>query len=138
MDLFLVSHMSSFSYIDAEDKVGTPFQALSIAEPIEKKSPSFASYRDAKLAIECGAVAGLGKMIELKDNRSRAGIGYSSGVFNKEGLFKSGGFIHTEQAEEVAAILEEDAEDSDNFVIPGAICHNWVAVDVPTVIHKSA
>ncbi|KAI5388917.1 hypothetical protein KIW84_074538 [Lathyrus oleraceus] len=133
----LVSHLSSFSYIDAEDEVGAPFQALSITEPIEKKSPSFASYRDAKLAIECGAVAGLGKMIELEDNKSRAGIGYSSGVFNDKGLFKSGGFIHTDQAEEAAAILDEDAEDTDNFFIPGGICHNWVAVDVPTVIHRS-
>ncbi|KAI5427680.1 hypothetical protein KIW84_032914 [Lathyrus oleraceus] len=133
----LVSHLSSFSYIDAEDEVGTPFQALSIAEPIEKKSPSFASYRDVKLAIECGAVAGLGKMIELEDNKSRAGIGYSSGVFNEKGLFKSRGFIHADQADEAAAILEEDAQDTDNFVIPGGIFHNWVAVDVPTVIHKS-
>jgi hypothetical protein len=129
--------LSSFSYIDVEDEVGTPFQALSIAEPIEKKSPSFASYRDAKLAIEYGAVAGLGKMIELEDNKSRAGIGYSSGVFNDKGLFKSGGFIHADQSEEAAAVLEEDAEDSDNFVIPGGICNNWVAVDIPTVIHKS-
>jgi hypothetical protein len=134
----LVSHLSSFSYIDAEDEVGTPFQALSIDEPIEKKSPSFTSYRDAKLAIECGAVAGLGKMIELEDNKSRAGIGYSSGAFNEQGLFKSGGFIYADQAEEAAAILEEDAEDLSNFIIPGGVCHNWVAVDVPTVIHKSA
>ncbi|KAI5402156.1 hypothetical protein KIW84_066564 [Lathyrus oleraceus] len=93
--------------------------------PVEKRTPSFASYRDAKLAIECGAIAGLGKMIELEDNKSRAGIGYSSGV------------IHTGQNEEAAAILEEDAEDSDNFVIPGGVCHNWVIVDVPTVIHRS-
>jgi hypothetical protein len=134
----LVSNLSSFSYIDAEDEVGTPFQALSIAEPIEKKSPSFSSYRDAKLAIECGAVAGLGKMIELEDNKSRAGIGYSSGAFNEQGLFTSGGFIHDDQPEEeAAAILEEDAEDLNNFVIPGGVCHNWVAVDVPTVIHRS-
>ncbi|KAI5427609.1 hypothetical protein KIW84_032859 [Lathyrus oleraceus] len=104
----LVSHLSSFSYIDAEDEVGTPFQALSITEPIEKIAPSFASYRDAKLAIECGATAGLGKMIELEDNKSRAGIGFSSGVFNAQGLFKSGGFIHTGQDEEVAAVLEGD------------------------------
>ncbi|KAI5402069.1 hypothetical protein KIW84_066514 [Lathyrus oleraceus] len=134
----LVSHLSSFSYIDDEDEVGTPFQALSIAEPIEKKSLSFASYRDAKLAIECGAVGGLGKMIELEDNKSRAGIGFSFGVFNEKGLFKSGGFIHADRVEEAAAILEEDAEDTGNFVIPGGICHNWVVVDVPTVIHKSA
>ncbi|KAI5396318.1 hypothetical protein KIW84_062506 [Lathyrus oleraceus] len=131
----LVSHLSS--YIDAEDEVGTPFQALSIDEPIEKKSHSFASYKDAKLAIECGAVAGLGKMIELGDNRSRAGIGYSSGEFNEQGLFKSGGFIHADQPEEAAAILEEDAEDLNNFIIPGGVCHNWVDVDVPTVIHRS-
>ena len=77
-------------------------------------------------------------MIELEDKKSRAGISYSSGVFNEQGLFKSGGFIHADQTEEAAAILEEDAEDLSNFVIPGGICHNWVAVDVPTVIHKSA
>ncbi|KAI5424629.1 hypothetical protein KIW84_030712 [Lathyrus oleraceus] len=106
----LVSHLSSFSYIDAEDEVGTQFQALSIDEPIEKKSPSFTSYRDAKLAIDV------------------------------QGLFTSGGFIHADQPaeEEAAAIIEEeDAEDLNNFVIPGGVCHNWVAVDVPTVIHRS-
>ncbi|KAI5424556.1 hypothetical protein KIW84_030655 [Lathyrus oleraceus] len=133
----LVSHLSSFSYIDAEDEVGTPFQALSIAEPVEKRTPSFASYKDAKLAIEHGATAELGQMIELEDNKSRAGIGYSSGVFNKQGLFKSGGFIHTAQDEEDDAILEEDEEDSGNFIIPGGICNNWVDVDIPTVVHKS-
>ncbi|KAI5416163.1 hypothetical protein KIW84_041273 [Lathyrus oleraceus] len=108
----LVSHFSSFSYIDVEDEVGTPFQALSIVEPVEKRTPSFASYKDAKLAIEHGATAGLGQMIKLEDNKSRDGVGYSSGVFNKQGLFKSGAFIHTGQDEEVA-------------------------VDIPTVIHKS-
>ncbi|KAI5400872.1 hypothetical protein KIW84_065643 [Lathyrus oleraceus] len=133
----LVSHLSSFSYIDVEDEVGTPFQALSIAEPVEKRTHSFASYKDAKLAIEHGATAGLGQMIKLEDNKSRVGIGYSSGVFNKQGLFKSGGFIHTGQDEEAFAILEEDEEDSGNFIIPGGICNNWVVVDIPTVIHKS-
>ncbi|KAI5445762.1 hypothetical protein KIW84_013842 [Lathyrus oleraceus] len=122
---------------NVEDEVGTPFQALFIAEPIEKRTPSFASYKDAKLAIERGTTAGLGKMIELEDNKSRDGIGYSSGVSNTQGLFKSGGFIHTGQDKKAAAILEEDEEDSGNFVIPGGICNNWVAVDIPTVIHKS-
>ena len=72
-------------------------------------------------------------------NRSRAGIGYCSGACNEQGLFKSGGFIHDDQLEEEdVAILEEDAEDVSNFIILGGVCHNWVAVDVPTVIHKSA
>ncbi|KAI5389625.1 hypothetical protein KIW84_075061 [Lathyrus oleraceus] len=133
----LVSHLSSFSCIDAEDEVGTPFQALSIAEPIEKRAPSFASYKDAKLAIERGATTGLGKMIKLEDNKSRAGISFSSGTFNKQGLFKSGGFIHTGLDEEAAAVLEEDTKDSGNFIIPGGVCNNWVAVDIPTVVHKS-
>ncbi|KAI5427864.1 hypothetical protein KIW84_033045 [Lathyrus oleraceus] len=44
----------------------------------------------------------------------------------------SGGFIHDDQPEEeVDAILEEYAEDLNNFIIPGGVCHNWVAVDVP-------
>ncbi|KAI5425781.1 hypothetical protein KIW84_031556 [Lathyrus oleraceus] len=132
-----VSHLSSLSYIDAEDEVGMPFQALSIAEPIKKGTSSFASYKDAKLAIEHGATVGLGQMIKLEDKKSRVGIGYSSGVFNKKGLFKSGGFIHIGQDEEVAAILEEDEVDSGNFVIPEGVCNNWVAFDIPTVIHKS-
>ena len=55
----LVSHLSSFSYIDAEDEVGTQFQALSIAEPSRKGLSSFASYNDAKLAIEHGTTTGL-------------------------------------------------------------------------------
>ncbi|KAI5418329.1 hypothetical protein KIW84_042828 [Lathyrus oleraceus] len=132
----LVIHLSSFSYIDAEDEVGTPFQALSIVEPIKKGTSSFASYKDAKLAIKHGTTAGLGQMIKLEDNKSRAIIGYSSGIFNEQGLFKSGGFIHTGQDEEAAAIVEEDVEDSGNFVIPGGVCNNWVVVDIPTVIHK--
>ncbi|KAI5436613.1 hypothetical protein KIW84_022934 [Lathyrus oleraceus] len=40
-----------------------------------KGTSSFASYRDAKLAIKHGATAGLGKMIKLEDIKSRAGIG---------------------------------------------------------------
>ncbi|KAI5402412.1 hypothetical protein KIW84_050141 [Lathyrus oleraceus] len=100
-------------------------------------TPSFASYKDEKLAIERGATTGLGKMIELEDNESRAGIGFSSGTFNKQGLFKSGGFIHTGLDEEAAAVLEEDTKDSSNFIILGGVCNNWVAVDIPTVVHKS-
>ncbi|KAI5421130.1 hypothetical protein KIW84_044827 [Lathyrus oleraceus] len=51
---------------------------------------------------------------------------------------ESGGFIHTVEDQEVAAIVEDDeGEDLGNFVIPGGICNNWVVVDVPTVTHKS-
>ena len=44
----LVSHLSSFSYIDAEDEVGTLFQALSVVELSRKGLSSFVSYNDVK------------------------------------------------------------------------------------------
>ncbi|KAI5393122.1 hypothetical protein KIW84_060311 [Lathyrus oleraceus] len=66
-------------------------------------------------------------------NRSWAGIGYCSGALNEQSLFTSGGFIHNDQPEEeAAAIFEVDAEDLNSFIIPGGVCHNWVAADVPT------
>ncbi|KAI5392951.1 hypothetical protein KIW84_060197 [Lathyrus oleraceus] len=71
-------------------------------------------------------------------NRSQADIGYCSGTLKERGLFASGGFIHDDQPEEEdAAILEKDAEDLNNFIIPGGVCHNWVTVGFPTVVHKS-
>ena len=77
-------------------------------------------------------------MIKLEVNKSRPGIRYSLGTFNERGLFQSGGFIHTVEDQEAAAIVEDDIEeDSGNFVIPEGVCNNWVAVDVPTVVHKS-
>ncbi|KAI5409715.1 hypothetical protein KIW84_055242 [Lathyrus oleraceus] len=134
----LVIHLSSFSYINAKDEVGTPFQALSIVEPSRKGLSSFVSYNDAKLAIEHGATNGLGKMIKMEDNKAWAGMGYSSGVPNDLRLFQSGGFIHTIGDQEATAIIKEDEEeDLGNFVIPGGSCNNWVVVDVPTVIHES-
>ncbi|KAI5398880.1 hypothetical protein KIW84_064315 [Lathyrus oleraceus] len=134
----LVSHLSSFSYIDAEDEFGTPFQALSIDEPSRKGPSSFSSYNGAKLAIEHGTTTGLGQMIRLEDNKSRAGIGYSSGISNEHGLFQSGGFIHTVEDQEAAAIVEDDAEEYlGNFVILGGVCNNWVATDVSTVVRNS-
>ena len=43
----LVSHLSSFSYVEVEDEVGTLFQALSIAE--EKRVGACMSFfKDAK------------------------------------------------------------------------------------------
>ena len=42
----LVSHMLSFSYVEAEDEIGTPFQALSIAEEKRVRAP-MSSFKDA-------------------------------------------------------------------------------------------
>ena len=39
--------------------------------------------------------------------------------------------------DEITRLLEHEEKDLGNFVIPGGICNNWVAIDVPTGIHKS-
>jgi hypothetical protein len=51
----LVSHLSSFSYVEAEDEVGTPFQALSIAAEKRVGAP-MSSLKDAKKIVEEGNV----------------------------------------------------------------------------------
>ncbi|KAI5387049.1 hypothetical protein KIW84_073268 [Lathyrus oleraceus] len=114
----LVSHLSSFSYIDDEDEVGTPFQALSIVEPTKKGTSSFASYNDAKLAIEHGTTTGLGQMIKLEDNKSRAGIGFSSGAFNKHGLFKMRKLLLLWKRMLIKPIEHNDPTPSPNFEFP--------------------
>ena len=47
----LVSHLSSFTYVDAEEEVGTRFQALSIADEIKKTGAPMSSFKDDQKAI---------------------------------------------------------------------------------------
>lgn len=52
-------------------------------------------------------------------------------------VFHSAGFIHTKD-QSTAAILEEDEEqEMPDFVTCRSTCQNWIAVDVPYVIHLS-
>ena len=43
----LVSHLSSFSYIDADEAEGTSFQALSVDNIVKKNKESMSSLKDA-------------------------------------------------------------------------------------------
>ena len=43
----LVSHLLPFSYIDADEDVGTPFQAISIDNTVKKNRASMTSLKDA-------------------------------------------------------------------------------------------
>ncbi|KAI5407264.1 hypothetical protein KIW84_053499 [Lathyrus oleraceus] len=49
----LVRHLSSFSYVEAKDVVGTPFQALSIAGEKRVRAP-MSSFKDALKIVEDG------------------------------------------------------------------------------------
>ncbi|KAI5445724.1 hypothetical protein KIW84_013813 [Lathyrus oleraceus] len=71
----LVSHLSSFSYVEAEDEVGTPFQALSIAAEKRVGAP-MSSLKDAKKIVEEGVVDQWGRMVEVSDNKGRTGLGF--------------------------------------------------------------
>ncbi|XP_050896495.1 uncharacterized protein LOC127103267 [Lathyrus oleraceus] len=51
----LVSHLSSFSYVEAEEVVGTPLQAFSIAEE-KKLGEPMSSLKDAQKVIEAGNI----------------------------------------------------------------------------------
>jgi hypothetical protein len=51
----LVSHLSSFFYVEAEDEVGTPFQALSIAAEKRVGAP-MSSLKDAQKIVEEGPI----------------------------------------------------------------------------------
>ena len=49
-------------------------------------------------------------------------------------VFRSAGFVHPE----VDAVIDDDSEeDLPVFVMHGLACHNWIAVDVPLVMHIS-
>jgi hypothetical protein len=67
----LVSHLSSFSYIDVEDEVGTPFQALSIAE-VNKTGAPMSSFKDAQKAIKTGSNDQWGRVIKIAENKNKA------------------------------------------------------------------
>ncbi|KAI5441262.1 hypothetical protein KIW84_010644 [Lathyrus oleraceus] len=47
----LVSHLSSFTRVKAKEEVGTPFQALSIADEIKKTGEPMSSLKDAQEGI---------------------------------------------------------------------------------------
>ncbi|KAI5384918.1 hypothetical protein KIW84_071779 [Lathyrus oleraceus] len=117
----LVSHLSSFTYVDAEKEVGTSFQALSIADELKKTRAPMSSLKDAQEAIQAGSINKWGRIAEVADNKNIAGLGFQPGPFNAnvkvmQPIFHSGGFIHGND-QHSAAIIEDCDEDEacDNF-----------------------
>lgn len=139
----LVSHLSSFSYIDVDEATGTPFQAFSVVDNVVKKNEaSMTSLKDAQQVVENGQVVGWGQGFELAENKNKVGLGFSSGSTRRDlkhihEVFYSAGFIHSKD-QFAAAILEDNQEQKvPNFVTHRLMCQNWIIVDVPSVIHLS-
>jgi hypothetical protein len=137
----LVSHLSSFSYVEAKDEVGTLFQTLSITTEKRVGEP-MSSLKDAKKIVEEGNVDQWGRMVEVSDNKGRTGMGFQQGLStarleDMQLSFRSGGFIHGNE-KHLAAVLEDDEEeDCTNFVMQGKACKNWTVVDIPVIMHRS-
>ncbi|KAI5400593.1 hypothetical protein KIW84_065470 [Lathyrus oleraceus] len=137
----LVSHLSSFSYVEAEDEVGTPFQALSIADEKRVGAP-MSLWKDTRKIVEEGNVDHWGHMVEVSDNKGRTGPGFQQGLStarseDMELSFRSGGLILGNEQHLVDVLEDDEEEDCTNFVMHGKACNNWTAVDIPITLHQS-
>ncbi|XP_050919685.1 uncharacterized protein LOC127137254 [Lathyrus oleraceus] len=72
----LVSHLSSFTYVQTEKEVGTPFQALSVADEVHKIGASMSSLKDAREVVQVGGTDRLGRVIEVIENKNKVGLGF--------------------------------------------------------------
>ncbi|XP_050909279.1 uncharacterized protein LOC127123060 [Lathyrus oleraceus] len=140
----LVSHLSSFMYVEVGEAVATLFQALYMANMIQKIGVSMSSLKDAQEIAQAGDTDNWGRVMEVVKNKNRAILGFEQGPFKKEvkamqQIFRSEGFIHKEEQHSTAILHEdEDGEEgSANFVTHGQICNNWVVIDVSIIIHRS-
>jgi hypothetical protein len=137
----LVSHLSSFSYIETEDEIGTPFQALSIT--VEKRvGAPMSSLKDAQKVVEEGTVDQWGRMVKVSDNKGRTGLGFQKGsstarTEDMQLSFHSGGFIHGNEQHLVVVLEDSEKEDCTNFVTHGKTCNNWITIDIPIILHRS-
>ena len=81
-------------------------------------------------------------MVEVVENKSRAGLGFQQGSSNVKAeevqpSFRSGGFIHGNE-QHLAVVLEGDEDEGcTNFVTHGKACNNWTTVDIPVIMHRS-
>ncbi|KAI5434353.1 hypothetical protein KIW84_021271 [Lathyrus oleraceus] len=122
--VLLVSHLSSFSYVEAKDEVGTPFQALSIAAEKRVGAP-MSSLKDAKKIVEEGNVDQWGRMVEVSDIKGRTDLGLvpnpieyndSSPSPNFEfPIFEAEEESDVEVSDELTRLLEQDEKTIQSF-----------------------
>ena len=100
------------------------------------------SIKGSHFMVENGQSTKCGQVVELVENKNRAGLGFLPGATQRylkriQEVFHSADFIHTKD-QSTAAILEDDEEKQvPYFVRRGSVCQNWIDVDVPSVIHLS-
>lgn len=140
--VLLVSHLSSFTYIEAKEDIGTPFQAFSVADEVQKTGASMSSLKDAHEVVQVGGTDESGRVVEVLENKNMAGMRFQQGLFKDDVMimqhvFCNGGFIREDEQHLTAIVEDEDEEACANFVSHGQTYNNWVDVDVPIIVHCS-
>ena len=78
----LVSHLSSFTYVEAKEEVGASFQALSVAAELQNTGESMSSLKDAREVVQDRGTDKWGRVIEVIKNKNRVVLGFQQGLFN--------------------------------------------------------
>ncbi|KAI5389646.1 hypothetical protein KIW84_075079 [Lathyrus oleraceus] len=107
---------------------------------LKKVGAPMSSFKDAQKIIEDGNSDQWGRMVEVAENKNRTGLGFQQGmsvvkVEDMHPSFHSGGFSHGNEQHSTAVIEGDEEEDCTNFVTHGKAC-NWIAVDIPVIVHR--
>src|ERR1051325_1807266 len=122
----LVSHLSTFSFITADDVEGTQFQGLSLeGESTRKNRSSISSYKEVAQIVKDGNATGWGQVIKPVNNETKTGLGFAP-VFPKDNqkdetlrpikeVFHSGGFLNPVLLEVNVLTNEGDEDDLSGY-----------------------
>src|ERR1044072_7580517 len=117
----LISHLSSFSFITANDVEGTHLPEHPLEDESTSKSrSSISSYKEAAQIVKNGNAEGWGQVFKTVKNETKAELGFAP-VFSKDKqkdealcpikeVFHSGGFLNP-VLQEVNVVTVEDDED---------------------------
>ncbi|XP_050905145.1 uncharacterized protein LOC127118960 isoform X2 [Lathyrus oleraceus] len=78
----LVSHLSSLTYVDAEEEVGTLFQALFISNELKKTRAPISYLKKMQESIQAGSIDKWDHVVQVAENKNRAGLGIQPGSFS--------------------------------------------------------
>src|ERR1044072_5947051 len=118
----LISHLSSFSFITANDIEGTHLPGYPLEDESTSKSrSSISSYKEAAQIVKDGNAAGWGQVIKPVNNETKAGLGFAP-AFPKDKqrdealrpireVFHSGGLLNP-VLQEVKVLTIEGDEDN--------------------------
>lgn len=68
----------------AEEGVRTLFQALSVANVIQKTWASVSFFKDAQEIVQAGDINNWVSVMKVVENKNRASLGFEEGPFKKE------------------------------------------------------